>query len=255
MIKMKSAGSPTLTATKAQFPFFMDEFASIKRDVLERLITNTATGGAAAIPMTDTTGFAVGQNITIRDTAASENCIITVVTAGVSLTVAVNLTNTYTVARGGIVTVRDVTLPITGTATGGAAVVPMTNTTGMQAGQLLVIEDSAGAETGIVNVVTPGVQITVTVNLSNTYTVARGGRVTIVNGNAARASVSMQKPFAAAAGNAEWIDCSFAVGVIAVVVTVNKADAGAGPALPIAWAAAVTADVIAQNFVCIADGE
>jgi hypothetical protein len=251
---MKSAGSPILDA-KGSFPIRMDEFGVITRDVLSRLITGQATGGAAAIPMADTSGFVVGQAITIQDTLNSETAIISVVTAGVSLTVSANLTNTYTVARGGQVTVRDIILPITGTATaGGARTIPMTNTTGMRAGQLIVIEDSAGAETAVINVVTPGVQVTVTANLVNTYTVARGGRVSVVNGNAAKASVTMQKAFNAAAGSAEFVDVSYAVGVNTIVVTVEKADAGGGPVLPYAWAVAVTADVAGLQFTAKADG-
>ena len=65
----------------------------------------------------------------------------------------------------------------------------------------------------------------------------------------------MQKPFAASAGNAQWIDCSFSVGVQAIVVTVEKATASGGPALPIAWAVGVTADVAGLTFTAEADGE
>ena len=251
---MKAATSPTLDA-KGSFPIVMGEFGVIRRDAVNLPITNTATGGGTNIPMTNTAGMRVGQLITIQDTLSSETGIIATVTAGASIDLATNLVNTYTVARGGQVTVVDVTLPITATATGGGVIIPMTNTAGLQAAQRIVIEDSAGAEVCVVNVVTPNVQITVTANLVNSYTVARGGRVSVVNGNPARASVSMQKSFAAAAGSAEVLDCSFSAGVNAIVVTVEKADAGAGPALPYAWAVAVTADVAGLQFAAIADGE
>lgn len=253
MLKIKAFGSPALS-TKGQFRIPMDEFAVIKRDVVNKPVTGVAAAGTNVINMTDTDGFAVGQTVTIVGGGNSEDLIVTVVTPGVSLTTATNMASTYT-GVAATVTVKDITHPITGTATGGADVIPMTNTTGMQAGQVIVIEDSAGAETGVVLAVVANTQITVTVNLVNTYTVARGGRVTVVNGNPAQASVQMQKPFAAAAGNAEWIDCSFDAGVNTIVATVQKADAGAGPALPIAWAVAVTADVAGLSFVAIADGE
>lgn len=255
MQRIVSAGSPTLSA-KGQFPIRVSEFQAIARDVLALPITNTAAAGGTNIPMTNTAGLVVGQSITIKDTAGSETGIIATVTAGASIDLTANLVNSYTVARGGQVTVRDVTLLITGTATaGGARVIPMTTTVGMLAGQLLVIEDSLGAETAIVNVVTPGVQVTVTADLVNTYTVARGGRVTVVNGNAAKALVTAQKTFAAAAGSAQVMDVSSAVGVNTVVVTVEKAVAAGGPALPYSWGVAATADVAGLQYSVIADGE
>lgn len=252
MLKMKSAVGPVLSA-KGQFRIVMDDFERILRDNVTKPVTGAATVGTNTITMSDTDGFAVGNQIVIVGGGNAETHLVSAVTSGVSLTTVANLAATYT-NLGATVTVQDITLPVTATATGGALVVPMTNTTGMRAGQLLVIEDSAGAETATLNVVTANTQITVTANLSNTYTVARGAKVTVVNGNPAKASVSMQKPFAAAAGNAEWIDVSFAAGVQAIVATVEKADAAAGPALPIAWAVAVTADVAGINFVAVADG-
>lgn len=254
MRQVKSATSPTLDA-KGSFPIFMSDFAFIRRDVVNLPITNTATLGGTNIPMTNTAGLAVGQRITIQDTLNSETGIIATVTTGASIDLATNLVNTYTVARGGQVTVMDVTLPITATATGGGVIIPMTNTLGLQAAQRIIIEDSVGAEECVVNVVTPNVQITVTANLVNSYTVARGGRVSIVNGNPAKASVSMQKPFAAAAGSAQVLDNSFSVGNSAIVVTVQKATAAGGPALPYSWAVAVTADVAGLQFTAVADGE
>lgn len=255
MLRMKSATAPTLDA-KGSFPIRMDEFGAITRDVLALPITNTAASGGTNIPMTNTTGLVVGQSVTVKDSAGSETGIIATVTAGASIDLAVALVNTYTVARGGAVTVMDITHLITGTAAaGGARVIPMTNTTGMRAAQVILIEDSQGAELAVVNVVTPGVQVTVTANLVNTYTVAQGGRVTVVNGNAAKALVTMQKPFAAVATGAEFIDFSYAVGANTVVVTVNKATAAGGPALPYTWAVAVTADMLGLQFSVIADGE
>jgi len=254
MIHLASVISPTLDA-KGQFAIMMDEFAVIKRDVVSRLTTDPCTAGTPTITMTDTTGFTVGQTVVIQDSLNHETCLITAVTPATSLTVAVNLTNTYTVARGGRVTVVDVTLPITGTATAAGVIIPMTNTTGLRAGQVIVIEDSLNAETCVVNVVTPTVQITVTANLEHTYTVARGGTVTVAAGNPARATVLTQKPFAAAAGSSEFYDVSWSVGVNAIVVTANKSDAAAGPVMPYTWAVAVTADVIGIQFTAMADGE
>lgn len=252
MLRMKSMGSPALTAVKGQFPILMDEFAVIKRDVVSKSVTGAATAGTPTINMSDTNGFAVGQYITIVGGGVSESNIITAVTPSTSLTIATNLVNTYT-GVGAIVTVVDITSPITGTSA--VATVAMTNTTGFRAGQTVVIEDSAGAETCVINTVNNGVSLVMTVNFINTYTVARGGRVTVVNGNPAKASVKMKKPFAAAAGSAEFLDCSWDVGASAIVVTVEKADAGAGPALPYAWAIAITADVAGLVFTAEADGE
>jgi hypothetical protein len=65
----------------------------------------------------------------------------------------------------------------------------------------------------------------------------------------------MKKPFAAAAGSSEFIDCSWDVGEKAIVATVMKSDAAGGPALPYTWAVAVTADVAGLEFVSEADGE
>jgi hypothetical protein len=107
MLKLLSVKGPTLDNYGQALPISFDDFAEIKNDFPERLITGTATGGGAAILMTNTSGFAIGQIITIQDSAASEVRTISAVTPGVSLTVGVNLTNTYTVARGGRVTVTN----------------------------------------------------------------------------------------------------------------------------------------------------
>jgi hypothetical protein len=252
MLRIKAAGAPTLTATKGQFVIPMDEFAVIKRDVVSKSVTGAATAGTPTINMSDTNGFAIGQTITITGGGLSEDLIVTAVTPSTSLTTATNLVNTYT-SVGALVTVKDITQPITGTSA--VATVAMTNTTGFRAGQVVVIEDSAGAETCVINTVNAGVSLVMTINFINTYTVARGGKVTVVNGNPAKASVKMKKPFGAAAGSAEFMDCSWDVGVNNIVVTVEKCDAGAGPALPYTWAVAVTADVVGLNFIAEADGE
>jgi hypothetical protein len=253
MLRTKTVTAPTLDAL-GSFPISMGEFQAINRDVVNKPITNTATGGANVIPMADTAGFFPGQNITIQDTLNSEQGIVLAVTAGVQITTVVNLVNTYTVARGGQVTVRDQTRAITGTATAGGVVIPMANTSGFVAGQVLIIEDSLNAEPVLINAIVANTQITATTNLVHTYTVARGGRVSNVNGNPARASVTMQKPFAAVATGAEFIDYTYQVGVNWIVVIIEKATAAGGPALPYSWAVAVTADMIGLQFTAIADG-
>ncbi len=254
MRQIKALASPALS-TKAQFAFFMDEFARVKRDVVSRPITGVAAAGAPTINMTNTDGYMVGQQIMVTGGGNSELLFVQAVTAGVSLTTTTNLVNTYT-GLGGVVTVVDLTRLITGTATGGATAIPMTDTTGFIAGQVCVIEDATGqAETFTINAVVPNTQLTATANLVNTYTVAGGGSVSVVNGNPGRAYVSMKKPFADAAGSSEFIDCSWDVGERAIVATVMKSDAGAGPVLPYTWAVAVTADVAALQFVAEADGE
>jgi hypothetical protein len=258
MLRLKEVGSPTLSA-KGQFRVLMDEFAVIKREVVSKSVTGAATAGTTTISMTDTNGFAIGQYICIVGGGVSEFLLVTAVTPSTSLTTATNLVNTYT-GVGATVTVVDVTLLITGTATaGGGRTIPMTNTTGMQAGQLIVIEDANGAETAVVNVVTTNTQVTVTANLVNTYTVAAGGRVTVVNGNPEKACIEMKKPFVNLGGapplGAEFIDCRWDSGVNTIVATVNKADPSAGPALPFNWGVAITADVARLNFAARCDGE
>jgi hypothetical protein len=86
---------------------------------------------------------------------------------------------------------------ITGTATGGGAVIPVTTTQGYAIGQVIVIQDSANHETLTINAITPGVSIGTSSNLVNTYTVARGGKVTITKYAAPKAAVYMNNPFTA----------------------------------------------------------
>jgi hypothetical protein len=249
---MKSLGSPVLSAVKGQFRIPIDEFSVIKREVVSQSVTGAATAGTPTITMSNTDGFAVGQRICITGGGNSEFLLVSAVTAGVSLTTATNLVSAYT-GVGAIVTVQDITLPITGTSA--VATVAMTNTTGFAIGQTVVIEDANGAETAVINTVNANVSLVMTVNFVNVYTVAAGGTVTVVNGNPARASVSMKKPFAAAAGSAEFIESSWDVGRNTIVVTVWKADAAGGPVMPYTWVTAVTANVAGLVFTAEADGE
>jgi hypothetical protein len=254
MLASKAVASPTLDAN-GSFAVNMGEFAVISRDTINKPITNTATGGTNIIPMADTSGFFPGQSITIKDTLSSENGIVLAVTAGVQITTVVNLVSTYTVARGGQVTVRDQTRLITGTATGGGVVIPMADTSGFVAGQTIIIEDSANAEAVLINAIVANTQITATGNLVHTYTVARGARVSNVNGNPARASASMRQPYAATATGSRFIACDWYAGVNWIVIVVQQSTAAGGPLLPYTWAVATTAMVAGLNFTVEADGQ
>jgi hypothetical protein len=243
MLKSLSVKGPTLDNYGQALPISFDDFAEIKTDFPERLITGTATGGAGVIPMTNTSGFAVGQIITIQDSAASEVRTISVVTPGVSLTVGVNLTNTYTVARGGRVTVTNygayrvsavISNPFTATLTLGAAWlagIPIrvygTLSAGFTQGELVTGTSGAtgrliGQGSGYIDVL----PVSGTFVLTDTFT-----------GGTSASTVTAVTSFTPLAP--------------AVLVTVEKVTVGGGPAL--AWAVAVTADVAAQTLTVIAD--
>ena len=254
MIQMKSATSPTLDAN-GSFAIPMGEFATIRRDVVNKPVTGAAASGTNIITMSDTAGFFPGQLITIQDTLASEQRLVLAVTAGVQITVTVNLTNTYLTARGAQVTVQDLSRSITGTATLGGTAIPLTDTTNFIAGQTIIIEDALHAETVLINAIVANTQITATGNLVHTYTVANGARVSVVNGNPARAAVQMQKSFAAVATGAELLDVTWWAGINWIVITGNFADAAGGPALPYTWAVLTTAKAAGLQFTAIIDGE
>lgn len=254
MIQVKSATSPVLD-TNGSFAISMGEFASIKRDVVNKPVTGAATGGTNIITMSDTAGFFPGQLITIQDTAGSEQRLVLAVTAGVQITTTANLTNSYTTGRGAQVTVQDLSRLITGTATAVATAIPLTDTTNFIAGQTIIIEDALHAETVLINAIVANTQITATANLIHTYTVANGARVSVVNGNPARASVQMQKSFFAAVTGAELLDVTWWAGINWIVITANFADAAGGPALPYTWVVLTTAKAIGLQFTAMADGE
>ena len=259
MLQLRMLGSPTVDV-KGGFRIPMTEFGRIIRDVLERLITGAgAPAGAPTINITNTEGFAVGQIIRIRDSAANEELIIQAVTAGVSLTTTTNLVNAYTVARGATVTVVDRTVPLNANSPAAATAIFTANTAGFAAGQVVVVEDSVGAEFCVLAAVVAGVQLTATANLVNTYNVARGARVTLAQGNQARVSVQIHQPYSADIGGAglgsDIFGVAWFVGVNVIVPFVQYAEAGAGPALPFAWNIATTASLAGIQFAAIADGE
>ncbi|MGA2669868.1 MAG: hypothetical protein ABSF21_00370 [Dehalococcoidia bacterium] len=105
MNKMSSLFGPTLD-NYGQCEVVLGDFDEPARDYFDRLITNTATGGGTAVPETNTQGYAIGQVITIQDSLNHEDFTIAAITPATQLTAAANLTNTYTVARGGKLTVK-----------------------------------------------------------------------------------------------------------------------------------------------------
>jgi hypothetical protein len=110
MNKMTSLFGPTLD-NYGQFEVSLGEYDQPVFENFDRLITNTATGSGTAVPETNTQGYAVGQVITIQDSANHEDFTISAITPGTQLTAAANLTNTYTVARGGKITVKKYAAP------------------------------------------------------------------------------------------------------------------------------------------------
>jgi len=70
-----------------------------------------------------------------------------------------------------------------GTSASGQAIILLASTTGFAVGQTVLIKDNAGSETGVIITVTPATpSITISANLVNSYTVARGASVTVTGG-------------------------------------------------------------------------
>jgi len=106
MLKMKSVSSPTLAA--GAFDVVFGDAAIIINDPEAGASKLTTDTGAAptTFPMTNTTGFRVGQTVLVKDTAGhAETGVVSVVTPGVSIQTAAPLVATYTVANQSTVTV------------------------------------------------------------------------------------------------------------------------------------------------------
>jgi hypothetical protein len=105
MLKMKSVSSPTLVA--GAFTVTFNDGGLIINDPLtpaHAITTNTAAT-PTVLPMTNTTGFVIGQTVLVADSAGhAETGVISGVTPGVSVTVSAPLVATYTVANGATVT-------------------------------------------------------------------------------------------------------------------------------------------------------
>ena len=64
-------------------------------------LDDTAASGQKVVPVESTVGYAVGDLVQILDDLAGELNIVLSIQAGISLTMLINLTNTYTVAENG----------------------------------------------------------------------------------------------------------------------------------------------------------
>jgi hypothetical protein len=138
--------------------------------------------------------------------------------------------------------------PVTGAATAGTPTINMTNTDGFVIGQVITIQDTLNHEVRTITAVTPGVSLTVGVNLTNTYTAARGGRVTATTAGAPRVMVKMSNPFSAGLD----FDVSWTVSGTTVSVLVEKMDINAGA---LRWQQAASADIAGSLFTVDVDGE
>lgn len=127
----------------------------------------------------------------------------------------------------------------------GQAVVSVSDTTGFAVGQTVLLADSAGnTETGVIGSIVANTSITLTGNLTNSYTVANGSTITAVQ---PLVSVTFTDPFTSATAFA----ASWTVSGNEVTVTIDKQDLSS----PGAWANAVTSDVAGVAVTIIADGE
>ena len=120
MLKMKSVIGPTLD-NYGQFEVPFGEIGYIESENFDALITGTATGGAPTIPITNTQGYAIGQQVVIQDSLNHELVTISAITPNTSLTTLANLVSTYTVARGGKITVSKYGAPRVSVSDGSAA--------------------------------------------------------------------------------------------------------------------------------------
>lgn len=245
MLKLISIKGPTLD-TFGQFPILFGDVETIAAEVLERLITGTATGGTPTIPITNTSGFAIGQIITIRDTLNSESRIITAVTPNVSLTVGVNLTNTYTVARGGMVTVTAYGAPRASVAIDNPFTASTTFATQVLGGRAVRVFGTLSGP------FTQGELCTQAVSGATARLVGQGATyidLLPVSGIMDTTHTWTGGTSAATCSALTAVDPAGAY----VLVTVEKVTtAGAGPN---AWGAAGTADVAGMNFTVMADGQ
>jgi hypothetical protein len=244
MLKMKSVIGPTLD-NYGQFEVPFGEIGAIETETFDRLITGTATGGAAAIPMTNTSGFAIGQVLEIQDSANREVVTISAITPGVSLTTLANLVNTYTVARGGKVSVLkygaprvavSIDNPFTATTefavqSKGQNLVRVYGT--LPGGALTQGEVATGTGLATGRVVGQGANYLDIFPLTGTFLLTD----TITGGTSGRTLTPITSINPA--------------GPATVLVTVEKvATAGAGPNN---WAAAATAEVAGMNFTVVVD--
>ena len=244
MIKMKSVVGPTLD-NYGQFEVPISDAQYVETENFDALITGTATGGGAAIPITNTQGFAIGQQLVIQDSASHETVTVSAVTPGVSLTTAANLVNTYTVARGGKVTVVKYGAPriavsmdqpfVATTAFGCQAkarnLVRVYGT--LPGGAFTQGELATGTGLATGRVVAQGANYLDIFPLTGTFLLTD----TITGGTSGRTLTPITSINTA--------------GPAYALVTVQKvATAGAGPN---AWAVAVTADVAGMNFALVYD--
>lgn len=254
MLKMKSVPSPILDAV-GRFSVPFDEFAAIRFDPLQLtlFVTTAIAAGVVLVPMTTTTGLVVGQTVLMRNLVGqSESAVVAAINPGVSMTVNAAPVNAYPI--GSTVTVVNpplfpVSLPVTTATAIGDTTIPMTTVTGFAVGQTVLIRDNAGhSETRVITTVNGGVSIVVTLGLTNAYALADLPTVRVI---APRVSVAMSNPLLAALTFGWTVTINGNV----VTVTVNTFGASGGPALPLLWTIATTANVLGAVFTIIVDGE
>lgn len=246
MLKATSLKGPTLDVF-GQFAVAIGEFSLIETETLERLITGTAptVPGGAIIPMTNTQGFAIGQVITIKDSAASESRIITVVTPSTSITVGVALTNTYTVARGGKVTVTGYGAPRVSVGMDNPFTANINFSTAVRAGQAIRITGTLSAG------FTQGELVTGSVSAATGRVIGQGaGYIDVLP--VSGIPVLTDNWTGGTSGSTVTLVTNIRPAGLTVLVTVEKGTVSGTPGIQ-TWAVAATAEVAGMTFTIIAD--
>ncbi|MGA2669869.1 MAG: hypothetical protein ABSF21_00375 [Dehalococcoidia bacterium] len=243
MIKSIALIGPTLDAF-GQFEASLGEFDRAVSEYFDRLITGTVTAGVGTIPETNTQGYAVGQVLTLQDSANHEDLTVSAITSGVSLTTLTNPVNSYTVARGGKITVKKYAAPKCAVFMGN----PFTATLDFGT-QILVAKPLRIAGT-IALVLTQGEIVTGSVSGATGRVVGMGANYlnvfpisgTFVNGETLTGTTSTRTLTGAVIfGEIEQT---------ALVTVEEVSDVGPGT---LTWAVAVTADVAGMLFTIRAD--
>jgi hypothetical protein len=126
--------------------------------------------------------------------------------------------------------------------------VPVSDVGLFAVGDTVKIADSASNETKIIQAINIATgDITMTLNLTNSYTVANGAYLAFPATATPLCSVSVNQPFTAAT----LVGVGWSVSGNVVTVTVELSTGGAG----ISWAAAINSDIASVQFFIEVDGE
>lgn len=243
MEKIKSVRGPTLDNYGQYFVQFGEDGQFRNDNPSEQLLTGNMAIGAVAIPITNTSGFAVGQTVQIKDSLATERRVVTAVTPGVSLGIAAS-TNAYATARGATVTV----VSIAESTTRVKSVMTNPFTAGLSFGQSWIASNSLRIYGTLSGAFTQGELCTGT----------GGATGRLINQGATWIEVCpIQGTFLLAdtvtggtSGRTVTAITSFTPGPPTVVVTTQKVDINAGA---LRWRVAVTADVAGMESSVSAD--